>query len=181
MPTAPQPGFEIPVLETERLRLRPHRISDFANSCALWSSPEVNQHTTHRALTPEEVWSRLLRYAGHWSLLRYGYWVAEEKSSGQFIGEVGFADYKREIDPPLSAPEGGWVLMPYAHGKGYATESITAILRWGDAHLDSDRTVCIISPENVASIRVAEKCGYRRLNTVQYKEYPVVLFQRMRP
>ena len=139
------------------------------------------RHTTGRPFTPEEVWSRLLRYAGHWSLLRYGYWVAEDKANSAFIGEVGFADYKREIDPPLAAPEGGWVLLPHTHGKGYASEAIAAILQWGDSHLNSDRTVCIISPENAASIKVAEKCGYHRVTTVQYKQTPVVLFERMRP
>jgi len=77
----------------------------------------------------------LLRYAGHWALLGYGYWVAEEKSTGAFVGELGFADYKRDLQPALpEVPEAGWVLMPWAHGKGYATEAVRAIALWGDAH-----------------------------------------------
>jgi RimJ/RimL family protein N-acetyltransferase len=181
MSASTKTDFQFPTLETPRLILRSHQISDFADCCALWSDPVVTRHISGRAFTPEEVWARLLRYVGHWSMLGYGYWVMEEKATGNFVGELGFADYKRAIDPPLASPEAGWVLASSAHGKGFATEAISAILTWGDAHLPFDRTCCIITPENVASIRLAEKCGYRLLRNVQYKGEMVSLFERIRP
>jgi RimJ/RimL family protein N-acetyltransferase len=174
-------SFEFPLLETARLRLRPHSKQDFANCCALWSDPVVTKHTTRKALSGEEVWTRLLRYAGHWAMLGYGYWVMEEKLTGAFVGEIGFADYKREIVPPLDAPEAGWVLASSAHCKGFATEALTQLLAWGDANLNAERTVCIISPENKASIRVAEKCEYHEVMTLTYHDTPVLLFERFRP
>jgi RimJ/RimL family protein N-acetyltransferase len=59
---------------------------------------------------------RLLRYVGHWAVLGFGYWVVEEKASGEFVGETGFADYRREMKPSLDgAPEIGWVLTPRFH------------------------------------------------------------------
>jgi len=45
----------------------------------------------------------LLRYAGHWALAGYGYWIVEERESGRPVGEVGLADFRREISPPLAA------------------------------------------------------------------------------
>jgi RimJ/RimL family protein N-acetyltransferase len=173
----PQP----PTIETARLRLRPHRKSDYAECCKLWSDPIVARHTTGRPQTPEEVWSRLLRYVGHWAVFGYGYWVIEDKSTGAFIGEIGFADYKREIDPPLDAPEAGWALATQASGLGYATEALQAIIAWGDAHLDHKRTVCIIKPENEPSVRVAKKCGYAEVSTALYKDVPVLVYERRRP
>jgi RimJ/RimL family protein N-acetyltransferase len=111
--------------------------------------------------------------------LGFGYWVAEEKSTGNFAGELGFADYKRDIEPSLKGlPEIGWVLASHAHGKGYATEAVRAIVVWGDAHFSSPRTACIIAPENLASIRVAEKCGYRELQLANYKGKPTMMFAR---
>lgn len=181
MSASTKKGFEFPTLETPRLILRSHRLSDFANSCALWSDPVVTRHISGRAFTQEEVWSRLLRYIGHWSALGYGYWVIEEKATGDFIGELGFADYKRTIDPPLVFPEAGWALATSAHGKGYATEAILAILAWGDGNLPFDRTCCIINPENAASIRLAEKYGFRLLRDLQYNGKIVSLFERLRP
>src|SRR5947199_2874932 len=116
----------IPVLETERLRLRGHRPDDFANVAAMWADPAVIRYLVGVPLTPEESWTRLLRYAGHWSLLRFGYWLVEEKSTGKFIGELGFADYKRGVPALEAVPEAGWVLCSRSHGEGYATEAMMA-------------------------------------------------------
>lgn len=90
----------------------------------------VTRYIGGRPFTTEEVWTRLLRYAGHWELLGFGYWVAEEKSTGAFVGELGFADYQRDLSPRLEVPEAGWVFVNAAHGKGYATEGVRAIHAW---------------------------------------------------
>jgi len=173
------PSVEIPILETPRLRLRGHRADDLDACCSLWADPEVVRHTTGKLQTREEVWSRILRYIGHWALLRYGFWALEEKDGGSFIGEVGFADFKRTLDPPLGdTPEIGWILISSAHGKGYATEAVRAVVSWGDEHFGAVRTACLIHPENAASIRVAEKCGYREYARSRYKEHDVILLER---
>lgn len=145
----------------------------------MWADPVVTRHIGGKPLTEEESWARFLRYVGHWSLLGFGYWVAEEKESANFVGEVGFADYKRELEPSMKdVPEIGWVLATQAHGRGYATEAVRAVVEWGDVHFESGRTACIIAPENVASIRVAEKCGYRQLQRATYKRRPTIMFVR---
>jgi len=168
----------IPILETERLRLRGHRLDDLEACVALWGDPLVTRYIGGKPSTRELTWARLLRYAGHWSMLGFGYWVVEGKSTGDVIGEVGFADFKREFEPALDVPEIGWVLAPPMHGKGYGTEAVRAALAWGDRHLDSPRTVCLIAPENAPSIRVAEKCGYREILRTTYKDEPTLLFER---
>jgi RimJ/RimL family protein N-acetyltransferase len=171
--------MQIPVLETERLTLRGHRLDDFAACAAMWADPVVSRQLGRKPFSEEESWTRLLRYVGHWALLGFGYWVVEEKTSGSFVGEVGFADYKREMESPVKElPEIGWVLAARAHRQGYATEAARAALKWGDEHFSPARTTCIISPENLASIRVAEKCGYRDLQLSEYKGQPTIVFGR---
>ncbi len=170
---------EVPVLETSRLRLRAHRAEDFAGCAAMWADPIVIRYIGGKPLTAEETWAKVLRYAGLWSLLGFGYWALEEKSTGAFIGELGFADFKRSIQPSLDGvPELGWALVSQAHGKGYATEAVRAAIKWGDEKFGTERTVCIISPENVASMRVAEKCGFREYQRTRYKEHAVILLER---
>jgi RimJ/RimL family protein N-acetyltransferase len=71
-----------PLLTTSRLTLRPHTRDDFLESYAMWSDPEVIRYIGGKPFTREEVWARLLRYAGHWAMLGYGYWVVREKESG---------------------------------------------------------------------------------------------------
>lgn len=170
---------DIPTLETPRLRMRAHRPEDLPAYRALWADPIVVRHTAGVPQTAEEVWGRYLRSHGHWSVMGYGYWAVEEKESGCMIGEVGFADLHREISPSLDGmPEAGWIMSPATHGKGYATEAVHAIHEWGNTHFARARTCCIISPENDASIRVAEKTGYREVAHSLYKDHPVIVFHR---
>jgi RimJ/RimL family protein N-acetyltransferase len=169
----------IPVLTTERLRLRAHRLEDFTAFAAMWADPRVTEFISGRPSTEELSWARLLRYAGHWALLGFGYWAIEERASGLFAGELGFADYRRAIEPPLDGvPELGWILAPAFFGKGYATEAARAVNAWGDAHFGG-RTVCLIDPRNVASIRVAEKCGFHESARPLYLGEPTILFERV--
>ncbi|QFU16230.1 GNAT family N-acetyltransferase [Microvirga thermotolerans] len=174
------PAASAPIVETQRLRLRGHRADDFDASVALWSEPVTIRFIgPGRPFTREENWARLVRYVGHWSLLGYGYWAVEDRASGAFVGEVGFADFRREIEPSIDGmPEMGWVMTPEVHGRGYATEAVRAALAWGDAHFGLVPTVCLISPENLPSIRVAEKCGFRPFERTTYKDKPTVLFRR---
>lgn len=169
------------MLETARLRLRPHRADDLDALLAMWSDPVVTRYIGGKPSTEQQTWMRLLGYAGHWSLLGFGYWAVEEKASGAFAGELGFANYKREIAPSMrEVPELGWALASHAHGRGFATEAVQAVVAWGDANLRSDRTVCLINVENVASIRVAEKCGYRVFERTAFGERPTLFMERRR-
>lgn len=164
----------IPTVSTPRLKLRPHRLDDFEACAAMWGDPIVTRFIGGKPHTREESWSRLLRYIGHWSLLGFGFWAIEENSTGDYIGEVGFADFHREIEPPITEPEMGWVLATRAHGKGYATEAVRAAL----GHQSSFQPVCLIHPENLASIRVAQKCGFSERLRTTYKDQPTILFAR---
>jgi len=167
-----------PTIETPRLILRAHRLADFADGAAMWGSDEVVRYISGRPASAEEAWARLLRYAGHWTLLGFGYWAIEEKSSGRFAGEAGFAEFKRAVDSAYrDAPEIGWVLAPWAQGRGYATEAVRAAVAWGDEHLPDKRTWCMIHPDHRASIRVAEKCGYHLAERANYKG-EVLIFAR---
>ena len=168
-----------PALDTSRLSLRVHTVADYADSVALWGDPQVTRYIGGRPFAPDEVWSRLLRYAGHWSLLGFGYWVVRETATGRFVGEVGLADFKRDLEPSFDGvPESGWVLAPWAHGKGFATEAVRAALSWAETELGAKRTVCMVDVGNVASVRVAEKCGYREWCRASYKGADAILFER---
>ncbi len=169
----------VPVIETERLRLRAHRADDYAICQAIWSDSEVVRHIGGRAFTAEEVWKRLLQYRGLWSLLGYGYWAIEETAGSRYIGDVGFADFARELQPSLRGMlECGWVMAPQAQGKGYASEAVLAACAWADAQRLGRRVVCIIAPDNPASIRVAEKTGFTLWQQSTYHDNPTLVFKR---
>src|SRR5271170_1688738 len=151
-----------PRIETERLLLISHRLEDFADCSAMWMDPEVVRFISGKPSTKLEVWHRLQRYVGHWPLLGFGTWAVRDKGSGRYAGALGFADNQRDLDSsPSELPELGYVFASWCHGRGFATEAVRAICAWGDEHLPQRRTWCLINPEAKASLRVAEKCGYR--------------------
>ncbi|APR88319.1 acetyltransferase, GNAT family protein [Minicystis rosea] len=169
----------IPTIETPRLLLRGHTVADLADSAAMWADPEVTRNIGGRPSTREETWAKVLRVVGHWSLLGFGYWVVRERATDRFVGEVGYANFERDIDPPLAgAPEGGWVLAPWAQGKGYATEAVKAATAWLEERFGPVRTVCIIDRGHAPSLRVAEKCGYRPWVETTYHGDEVIVLER---
>ena len=168
------------MIETGRLRLSLHQMTDFNDLCAMWSDPDVVRHISGVPSSEQESWFRLLRYRGLWDILGYGYWCVRTKTDGRYVGDVGFADWKRDIEPPLdTVPEAGWVLARWAHGQGFATEALQAALAWMDGR-GVDRTVCIIAPEHATSCRVAEKCGYFLKGSACFRGEQTLLLQRER-
>ena len=170
------------MIETERLRLRPHVADDLAASWAMWSDALVYRYILPAPSTEAQAWSRILGYAGHWALAGFGYWAVEERATGTFVGEIGFADFKREVTPSIrGVPEMGWVVTSAHHGKGYAAEGVRAALTWADESLVAARTVCLINHENAVSIHVAEKAGFVQTHRTAYNGTPTLMFERRRP
>jgi RimJ/RimL family protein N-acetyltransferase len=171
--------MDIPALETERLLLRGHRREDFADYLAMWADPVVTRFIGGKPFTEEESWARFMRTFGHWALVGFGYWSVHEKQGGARIGEVGFLDVHREIEPSLHGiPEMGWSFAVGAHGKGYATEAVRAAIGWGESHFGKTRFACIIAPENTPSLRVAAKTGFKQVASTAYKDEPILMLYR---
>jgi len=176
----PVPAFPIaPVVETERLILRPHRPEDHEAYARLWADAVTVRFIGGRPFSRSESWIRILRQIGHWQVQGFGFWILEEKASGALAGEAGFHDLHRDIVPSFDGvPEAGWALAPGFHGRGFAREAVEAIHRWGDRHLGAGRSVCIIEPENHASLRIARVVGYAEPIETTHAGTPILLLTR---
>ena len=169
----------IPTLTTERLILRGHRKEDFPAYAAMWKTEEVTRFIGGKPMTDEESWGKFLRVIGQWDLLGFGFFAVEERASGRLIGETGFVEGRRIIEPSLiGIPEIGWGFAPDVHGKGYAFEASQAALRWGEKHFGNVPMRCISAPENAPSIRLAKKLGFVEIVQTIYKGEPTVMLER---
>jgi len=168
-------------IETERLVLDAHVADDFESLAAMWADPDVVKHIGGRPASAQESWMRLLRYRGLWPVLGYGYWAVRDKRNGRFAGDVGFADFRREIEPPITGvPEAGWVFAVWAQGHGFAGEALGAALAWLDSTVSIDCSVCLIAPDNKPSIRLAERNGFLEAKTVSFAGERTLLLSRRR-
>jgi RimJ/RimL family protein N-acetyltransferase len=166
-------------LITERLTLDLHGLDDFGPLAEMWSDVDTVRFLGGKTSSWQDSWMRLLRYRGLWPLLGYGYWAIRESATGRFVGELGFADFHRPTEPSFEGvPEAGWVLASWAHGKGYATEALSAALSWLDG-AGWARSVCIIDPANTPSLRLAEKVGYGNPSTIRFGNEPITLYERL--
>jgi len=166
-----------PTLTTERLTLRGHHPDDLDALAAMWAEPAVYGMIGGKPRPREDVWIRLLRSVGCWTVFGYGAWVVCDRATGDVLGDMGLLESRRAIRPELTVPEAGWTLVPTAHGRGYAGEAMRAVLDWADAR-GIGRTCCIIDPGNAASIGLAGKLGYTAPVEGVYHDRPIRIFHR---
>lgn len=166
------------ILKTERLTLTPMGVDDFADLKALWADADFTRHIFGKPLTGEEVWFRLLRDIGHWSVVGYGNWAVRRTDDGAYVGSVGVLDFRRDLTPAFDAPELGWGVAPRFQGQGMAFEAVSAALAWCDETLNTPRTVCMISPGNGASLKLAERAGFKPYADGDYKGETITLLER---
>lgn len=171
----------IPELMTGRTILRPLTLADFEASAAMWADETVVRHITGKPYTREESWARFLRKIGHWPVMGFGFWAVADKTTGDFIGEAGFAENRRAVSPGFEGfPEAGWAFVTSAHGKGIATEVVSRIVMWADENIDRPTTVCMFDPEHHASRRVAEKVGFVVRGDAVFHDETVLVMERRR-
>jgi RimJ/RimL family protein N-acetyltransferase len=143
-----------PVLTTERLRLRMLGNDDFDQYAAIHMDPDITRYTARVEYTRMDCWRHMAMILGHWVLRGYGMWGVEELASGRLVGRVGFHN-----PDGWPAFELGWTIGKPWWGNGYATEAAKRCLDYAFEEMGRDHVISLIDPENVSSIRVAERIG----------------------
>ncbi|HEX2061457.1 MAG TPA: GNAT family N-acetyltransferase [Thermoanaerobaculia bacterium] len=144
----------VPVLTTERLVLRMLEQSDFEEYAAIHMDPDVTRYTVRTQLSRMDAWRHLATICGHWHLRGFGMWGVFERDTNRLAGRVGFHQPDGWPDFEL-----GWTIGKAFWGKGYAPEAARRCLDYAFEEMGRDHLISLIDPENVASIRVAEKIG----------------------
>ena len=171
-----------PRLETERLILREFTRDDLDALAATLGDIEVVRHLTGEPINREDSLRRLFMAVGQWPVTGLGTWAAEQKSDGRLIGHVGFFDMERDMVPSLiGLPEMGWIFDTSVHGQGIAREACEAALDWLDASHGPVAVPAIISPDNIASLKLAGKLGFVREADGIYKGEPIAVVRRPAP
>lgn len=163
------------VLDTPRLRLQPFTMSDGDLARALLCDPKVMRFVTD-PLTPDEVAMHMPNAVRRGAGGRIGIWAVEEKSTGAKIGDGVLTpipidstepDWDQVVPEayPTDRIEVGYLLIPSAWGKGYATEICACLLRFAFEMTVLDEVVACTDLKNLNSQKVLRKCGMRSCGT----------------
>lgn len=171
----------IPTINTLRLMLCGMRPDDFDRYAEIWADPGSVLHIGGRPRTRVESWDAFLRNAGHWQMTGLGQWAVVQLSSRKMIGQAGFFFANRSLGEDFDPfPEAGWVLAPESHGNGLGYEAAQGAHDWFDRIMPGP-LVAMITEDNLASLRIAERLGYRTLRETRFDDDPVRLLRRDGP
>ena len=151
-PVAPSP-----ILETERLILRPTAMEDFPRWAELMADAEAARFIGG-VQASSTAWRGLMTMAGAWALTGVAMFSVIEKASGLWVGRLG--PWTPDGWP---GTEVGWGLHPDAQGKGYGVEGATAAIDYAFDVLGWTEVIHCIDPDNVPSQRLAERLGSTNL------------------
>ena len=142
-----------PVLETQRLTLRPLAMEDFPRWAEMMADPVASKFLG--GVQPASTaWRGFMSMAGAWSLTGVSMFSLIERDTGLWLGRIG-------PWTPHGWPgtEVGWGLHPDAQGKGYGVEAATATLDYAFDVLGWTDVIHCIDPDNTPSQRLAERLG----------------------
>lgn len=142
-----------PVLETERLILRPTAMEDFPRWAEFMADPDAARFIGG-AQPQAAAWRGFMTMAGAWSLTGVSMFSVIEKATGLWVGRLG--PWTPDGWP---GTEVGWGLHPDAHGKGYALEGAAAAMDYAFDMLGWTDVIHCIDPDNRPSQRLAERLG----------------------
>jgi RimJ/RimL family protein N-acetyltransferase len=166
-----------PVLETERLILRPFTEEDLDGYAAIMKEPEVTRFLgTGAPLTRAQAWENLAVIIGHQALRGYTQGAVVEKASGRLLGRCGL--WNPEGWPGL---EVGWTLARDAWGHGYATEAGAAWRDYAFQTLHAPELLSVIHPDNTGSIRVARRIGHHYQRDIEITGVRCLLYAQPNP
>ncbi|MBD3664656.1 GNAT family N-acetyltransferase [Sulfitobacter aestuariivivens] len=142
----------IPVVDTDRLRLRAPRLADLPALTDFFASPQ--SHTVGGPRDDLGSAMSLNATIGHWAVHGFGSWHIADPETDAYLGRTGFI-----MAPGWEEPELGWAVAQASQGKGIAQEATLAARRYGATHLGLDAVISYIRPSNTRSIALAERLG----------------------
>lgn len=143
-------------IETERVRIRALTIIDAGfmmqlMNTATWIKNIGNRNINNKTAASNYIANNIIN---SYHVNGFGLFLVAQKKDNQPIGICGIV--KRE---GLALPDLGFAFLPQYEGKGFATESGKAVVKYASESLQIAELAGITKPDNLASIRVLEKVG----------------------
>jgi RimJ/RimL family protein N-acetyltransferase len=166
------------VIETERLVLRKPRLEDAADLAVAYADPQTMRYIGDGSTaTRDEVEQGIAQWLERWKSWGLSLCSLERREDGRVVGRAGFLRWDPETwEVGGTETEIGWLLAREHWGHGYATEAALALRDWAFADRGLTRLISLIHPDNLPSIRLAERAGERYERDVEVRGHPTRLY-----
>ncbi len=150
--------MKTPILETERLILRPLTVGDAQTIFENWTSdPDVARFMSwelHKTVSDTEAWLSFEEKAVEGdSVYDWGFVL---KETGELIGSGGLVFLESR-----GMYELGYNIMKKYWNQGITTEAAQRIIDFGKSELNQNKFYCCHAKDNPASGRVMTKVGFQ--------------------
>ncbi|MEQ8506828.1 MAG: GNAT family N-acetyltransferase [Rhodospirillales bacterium] len=165
----------VPVVETDRLRLRGWTLKDFEPFAAFRQDGD-DQAYKDGAATRFQAWLEFAAKAGEWGLYGAGAFIVADKATDTAVGYAGLWRA-----PYIAEPELCWSLFPGHRGRGYATEAALTARDWAYRELGLKPLMSFVHPENLPSRAVAERIGAVIEGEGELRGEPRLIYRHLKP
>jgi RimJ/RimL family protein N-acetyltransferase len=166
------------LIETERLILRELVPDDAAGMFALDSDPEVHKYVGNKPITSIDQASHVIELIrAQYAANGIGRWAVIERATGNFVGWSGLKLMKEPINGHVNHLDLGYRFIKQYWGRGYATETAVASVRYGFEEMNRQHIYGITHIDNLASQNVLKKCGLKFVETFDFEGTPHHWFQ----
>ena len=148
-----------PVLKTDRLILRQLNENDVDGIYNFYSDPVALKYIPRKLFTERIEASDKIKFFNALFDDRKGiWWAISDKEKQDIIGIAGFF----EIDKDANKAELGYGFLYGNWGKAVGTEIVKTLTDFGFKVIQLHKIYANIHPDNISSIKVVEKFGYKR-------------------
>lgn len=159
--------------ESDRLILRELLPEDAQGIFEMDSDAEVHQYLGNKPIKTLEESRVSIEYIRQQYIDNgIGRWAVIEKETNQFIGWSGLKLITELTNGHINYYDLGYRFIKKYWGKGYATESARASISYAFNQLNADEVYAIADIDNLASVKILEKLGLKRINIFEYDGKP---------
>lgn len=162
-----------PIIETERLYFREFTAADDVNILELDADPEVHKYLGQKPIKNLREAQAVISFIRRQYVDNgIGRLAIIEKETGNFIGWGGFKLISDPTNQHSNYHDLGYRFIKKYWGKGYATESAKAAVKFGLEKLNLKIIYAIADVNNTQSRKVLEKCGFNCKEVFDYELTP---------
>ncbi len=156
-------------VETERLILREIVHDDIDGLFELDSNPKVHKYLGNKPVQDKEKLIEVINFIRNQYIENgIGRWAIIEKSTNSFLGWTGLKFVKENINNHSNYYDLGYRLIEKYWGKGFATESAIASLKYGFENLGLNEIYASAHIDNITSNKILLKIGFEWIETFEY-------------